>query len=91
MKVVGEYGEIQADLLSGEYHWSIGSSSNSGTNSCLQPVLGFVGMQESVRAFLAAIRGESPTQSGPGVYTRIHNTAKALQRSQSSNMATTVE
>ena len=91
MKVVGEYGEIQADLLSGEYHWNIGSSSNSGTDSCLQPVLGFVGMQESVRAFLAAIRGEKPTQSGPGVYSRIHNTVKALGKSQTSNTETTVE
>ena len=91
MKVVGERGEIQTDLLSGEYRWNIGSSSNSGTNSCLQPVLGFVGMQESVRAFLAAIRSESPTQSGSDVYSRIHNTVKAMRKSQSSNMATTVE
>lgn len=91
MKVTGEHGEIQADLLSGECHWNIGSSLNSGTSSCLQPVLGFVGMQESVRAFLAAIRGEKPTQSGPGVYSRIHNTIKALGKSQTSNTETTVE
>lgn len=81
LKLVGDEGEAEADMVTGEYRYrSNGSGWKEGTAGCSQPVHGFVGMRESIEGFLAAIRGERPTLSGPNVCRRIHSTVEALAR-----------
>lgn len=90
MTIDGEYGEIEADLLTGDYRWRINADSGSGSAPCSQPVLGFVGMRESVDAFLSAVRGESQTRSDAAVYSRVHTTTTALRRSQAESVVVSV-
>ena len=80
LTVAGEDGTVHADLMTGEYRWQLGGDSGSG-NAPSRPSFGFVGMRESVQAFLSAVRGEGETRSGPEVYERVHKTIGALKRS----------
>ena len=81
LRLVGDEGEADADMVTGEYRYrSNGSGWKAGKAGCSQPVHGFVGMRESIEGFLAAIRGERPTLSGPDVCRRIHTTVEALAR-----------
>ena len=81
LQLVGDEGEAEADMVTGEYRYrSKGSGWQDRKAGCSQPVHGFVGMRESIEGFLAAIRGERPTLSGPDVCRRIHTTVEALAR-----------
>ena len=83
MKVVGTNGEAEADLLSGAYrHRVSGGGWLSATADCSRPIHGFVGVRESVEAFLSAVRGQGRTISGADVYRRVHAMQTALRRSE---------
>lgn len=74
IEVVGSEGSAFADLLTGEYRYRIGGADwTAGVLDCSSPILGFVGMRESVHAFVDAIHGDAPTLSGAAVYRRIHS------------------
>jgi predicted dehydrogenase len=83
LSIHGTNGLILADLISGNYSWTIGSDSGSANSQCQEPILGFVGMRESVNVFLETILGNTMTLSGPEVYTRIHKLVQGLKASQS--------
>ena len=75
LKVSGEAREAEADLFSGTYrHRRSGGPWSSGSADVARPTYGFVGMRESVAAFLSAVRGETVTRSGPETYSRLHRT-----------------
>ena len=83
MKVVGTKGEAEADLLSGAYrHRVSGGGWLSATADCSRPIHGFVGVRESVEAFLSAVRGQGRTISGADVYRRVHAMQTSLRRSE---------
>jgi predicted dehydrogenase len=79
IEVTGSEGAAFADLLSGEYRYRTGDADwTAGVLDCSRPTLGFVGMRESVHAFLDAVLGNTPTISGPSTYRRIHAMQSAL-------------
>jgi predicted dehydrogenase len=83
IKVAGTEGEAEADLLTGAYRHRVRDSEwVSAAADCSRPVHGFVGMRESVEAFLSAVRGQGRTKSGADVYRRVHAIQMALQRSE---------
>ena len=45
------------------------------------PVYAFAGMKECVAAFLAAVRGEGGSRTGPDVLRRVHAAATAFDES----------
>ena len=80
----GEAGEATADLTSGEYLWRRkGGDWNSGTADCTRPEAGFVGMRESLRAFISAARGQGRTMSGPDVIRRTQPVLVELRKQES--------
>jgi predicted dehydrogenase len=79
IEVVGSEGAAFADLLTGEYRYRTGDSDwTTSILDCSRPSLGFVGMRESVHAFLSAVHGETPTLSGATTYRRIHAMQSAV-------------
>ena len=83
MKLVGTEGEVEANLMDGAYRYrAAGGGWQSGTADCSRPEYGFVGMRESVLAFLAAIRGERDTCSGPETYRRLYRSLGALRQAE---------
>lgn len=83
IRVVGTEGEAEADLLTGTYRHRVrdGDWVSAAADSS-RPIHGFVGMRESVQAFLSAVRGRGRTDSGAEVYRRVHAIQTALQRSE---------
>lgn len=83
LRVVGTEGEAEANLLDGAFrHHTFGMEWRSESADCARPVLGFVGMRESVGSFVAAVRGEGVSSSGAGMYRRLHTVLSALRRSE---------
>ena len=79
IEVIGSEGAAFADLLSGEYSHRTGDANwTADVLACSRPTLGFVGMRESVHAFLAAVQGDTPTLSGASTYKRIHSMQSAM-------------
>ena len=79
--LMGEKGEAQADLTTGEYRWRLtGGEWQTATADCSRPEAGFIGMRESIHAFLAAVRGEGMTMSGPDVIRRTQPVLLELER-----------
>lgn len=73
IEVVGSEGAAFADLLTGKYRYRTKDADwTAGDLDCSRPILGFVGMRESVHEFVDAVRGDAPTLSGTTVYRRIH-------------------
>tara|TARA_Y100000590_G_scaffold316272_1_gene357667 strand:- start:256 stop:1230 length:975 start_codon:yes stop_codon:yes gene_type:complete len=83
LSIQGTNGFILADLITGNYNWTIGSDSGSANAQCQEPILGFVGMRESVNVFIETILGKTMTLSGPEVYNRIHKLVLGIKTSQS--------
>jgi predicted dehydrogenase len=82
LNLTGTEGQVEADLMSGIYRYrAAGEAWRTVTVDASRPEHGFVGMRESVLAFLAAVRGETPSRSGPETYRRLHGTLAALTRS----------
>lgn len=80
----GEAGEATADLTSGEYLWRRkGGDWKSGIADCTRPEAGFVGMRESLRAFISAARGQGRTMSGPDVIRRTQPVLVELRKQES--------
>ena len=83
VRLVGTEGEAEANLMDGTYRYRTAEGfSQSGTADCSRPEYGFVGMRESVLAFLAAIRSEGDTWSGPKPYTRLCRSLGALRQAE---------
>ncbi len=79
IEVIGSEGAAFADLLSGEYRHRTGDADwVTAILDCSRPILGFVGMRESVHAFLAAVQGHAPSRSGASTYKRIHSMQSVL-------------
>ena len=77
----GARGEATADLTTGEYLWRRqGGDWRSGMADCTRPEAGFVGMRESLRAFISAGRGQGKTMSGPDVIRRTQPVLLELRR-----------
>jgi len=80
IEVIGSEGAAFADLLSGEYRYRTGAADwTAGVLDCSRPTLGFVGMRESVHAFLAAVQRVTPTLSSASTYRRIHAMQSAVR------------
>ena len=76
----GAGGEATGDLTTGEYRWRRpGGDWKSRVADCTRPEAGFVGMRESLRAFIAAARGQGRTMSGPDVVRRTQPVLLRLQ------------
>ena len=83
LQLIGTTGEAEADLIDGTYRYrATGGDWTTGTADCSRPMHGFVGMRESVSAFIAATQGGSETRSGPTMYRRLQRTLSALRRSE---------
>ena len=84
LEVAALEGEVEADLMTGRYRYRY----RAGSPDCpeaeappSQPAYGFVGMRECAAAFLGAVRGESPSLTGPEVLERVHAVATAFDES----------
>ena len=83
LKVTGTEGEAEADLVGGSYRYrAFDSEWRLGSADCARPEHGFVGLRESVSAFLAAVRGEGSSRSGAGTYRRLHAGLTSLRQSE---------
>ena len=83
VRIEGTEGEAEADLDNGTYRYrSSNSEWQSGTADCSRPMHGFVGMRESIGAFLSAVRGERDTLTGPRLYRRLQRIHAALCRNE---------
>ena len=83
LRVVGTDGQAEADLITGAYGYrSRDGGEANGSADCSRPVYGFVGMRESIEAFLAAVQGGPATASGTDTYRRLHSVLSALRRSE---------
>ena len=91
ISIKGTNGFVVADLITGNFSWTIGSDSGSANSQCTEPILGFVGMRESVNVFLETILGTAITLSGPEVYTRIHKLVQGLRESQLMSSSFTIK
>ena len=81
--VTGSEGEIEADIETGRYRWCTrGSTWEEGVTECSQPVLGFVGMRESIRDFFSAIREDRDTKADSKVSLRVHSAALACAQAE---------
>lgn len=79
LKVVGSEGEVEADLIEGSLrHRGLGGEWRHDRADCARPAFGFVGMRESVDAFLASVRAGSPSGPGAAEYRRLHAVLSAL-------------
>ena len=70
--VVGKYGEVRANLTTGDYSWTRKGGSSSGNAPLAQPN-GSVGIMESVEVFLIAIQGGGQTKSYWKSYERVQS------------------
>lgn len=71
--VVGEDGEIRADLIKGTFRWcTTGGVWQDGSAPPSLPECGFVGMRESIAAFFDAVRGARPSRTTLDVLRRVH-------------------
>jgi len=73
LRVVGDGGEIEADLITGDYrrrgedgNWTEGSAPPS------LPKCGFVGMRECIRDFVDAVTERRAARTTPDVMRRVH-------------------
>lgn len=82
VRLAGTEGEMQADLLTGRLRQRrSGDESVTGAiHHAAQPVYGFVGVRESVGAFLNAVGGGTSTQTGVDVCRRVHQTIEMCHR-----------
>ena len=82
LEVAALEGEAEADLMTGRYRCRVGSPDwvEAEAPPAL-PAYGFVGMRECVAAFLAAVRGESHSRTGPDVLRRVHAAVTAFDES----------
>ena len=81
LRIAGDGGEAEADLLTGAYrHRRAGGDWRDASADCARPAYGFVGMRESVAAFLSAVLGEKRTLSGPDTYARVHRVLGEIGR-----------
>ncbi|NCO36796.1 MAG: hypothetical protein AUJ92_00435 [Armatimonadetes bacterium CG2_30_59_28] len=82
VRLAGMEGEMQADLLTGRLRQRrVGDESVTGAiHQAAQPVCGFVGVRESVRAFLSAVGGGTSTQTGVEVCRRVYQTVEMCHR-----------
>jgi predicted dehydrogenase len=81
VSLTGAKGEVKADLTTGEYRWRLTDGEwKSAVADCSRPEAGFIGMRESIHAFLAAVRGEGQTMSGPDVIRRTQPVLLELER-----------
>jgi len=92
MKLVGTEGEVEANLMDGTYCYRAAEGYwRSGTADCSRPEYGFVGMRESVLAFVAAMQGERNTCSGPKVYRRLCRSLEALRQAEQQKRSITLD
>ncbi len=76
LRVVGENGEIHADLLTGSYRWRVADGEwQGGAAPPSLPKCGFVGMRESIVDFVDAIRETRPSRTTLEVLRRVHEAA----------------
>ena len=67
----GAGGDAEADLTTGRVRRRpAGGEWTSEVIDCTRPEAGFIGMRESLGAFIAAARGQGRTSSGPDVIRR---------------------
>ena len=73
LRVVGEDGEIRADLIKGTFRWcATGGVWQDGSAPPSLPECGFVGMRESVAAFVDAVKEARPSRTTLDVLRRVH-------------------
>ena len=91
LEVAALEGEAEADLMTGRYRYRAGSPDWVKAHAPpALPAYGFVGMRECVAAFLAAVRGEGSSLTGPEALRRVHATATAFDESVKSGMSAEV-
>jgi predicted dehydrogenase len=92
LTIVGERGEIRAELWTGDLRWLVaGTGWEQTTVPCTQPVAGFAGMRESIRAFIAAILKGHPVRADLDVTRRVHETMLACARAEAERALVTLE
>ncbi len=73
LHVVGNSGEIEADLLGGNYRWRAEDGEwRDGAAPPSLPKCGFVGMRECIVDFVSAVTERRPARTTPDVIRRVH-------------------
>lgn len=89
LRVLGDGGEANVDVIRGILRWRqpLGGW-HEATHPASEPVCGFVGMRECLRAFVESVRTGTPPEANLGVAHRVH--AAMLTCAQAEAARTTV-
>ena len=83
LNVLCTEGELEAELTDGRCRWR-GKDGvwQQATRDCSRPMHGFVGMRESIAAFMSAVQNKTPVSADVEVVRRIHETMLACAQSE---------
>ena len=81
LSATGDKGEARADLTTGALSWrQTAGEWSCDVVDCSRPEAGFIGMRESIHAFIGAVQGQGESQSGPDVILRVQPILVELRR-----------
>jgi len=79
LRVFGSDGQAEADLITGTYRCHLRDGGEmDGDSPCSMPAYGFVGMRESIDAFISSVREGVDSASGMDTYRKLHTVLEAL-------------
>ena len=85
LNLLGSKGQIETNLLEGTYIFSNNQNTSCGTLKASSPILGFVGMRESIQAFIESIQNDKQSLSNAISYNNIHILQNGISKSIESN------
>jgi len=88
LNLLGSKGQLETNLLEGTYTFNHNENDSSyGTVKASFPTLGFVGMRESIKSFIEAIRNGKQSQSNGISYNNIHILLSGISKSIETNQS----
>ena len=88
LNLLGSKGQLETNLLEGTYTFNNNKNDSSyGTVKASSPTLGFVGMRESIKAFIEAIQNGEQSLSNATSYNNIHILLNGISKSIETNQS----
>ena len=90
LNLSGSKGQIETNLIEGTYTFNNDQNSSSGIIKASSPTLGFVGMRESIKAFIESIQDRKQSLSNAISYNNIHILQHGISKSIETNQIITI-